>query len=351
MSAENPAVTHRKAPETPVSVSHVPDAHKRYPGDDVTFYTRIDIHEPGARLNAHVTLPEGLEYVSQALVAATPAGADPGVPQIGRMGPETYVTWAIAAPAAQSVRFEVAVTARVLPAESPLELVSYGYVSVPGDGGDERVVAREAAAVRVAIASRLVKYLPALYHDDELMGRYLMIFESFLGPIEERIEAMPNMFDPRITPAHFLPWLATWADLRLDERWPVDRQRRLLRSIATLYRKRGTRSGLSQFLEIYTGVTPEISESRASNFRLGPANRLGATVALGTVNAPQSFHVLLRLPPFDGPDAARRETERRRIIESIIDSEKPAHAGYSLAIELDEGAASEPSDPGPLRPV
>ncbi|MBI5879542.1 MAG: hypothetical protein HZB53_17975 [Chloroflexi bacterium] len=344
-------VSHRKIAELPFSVSHVADAHKRYPGEDVTFYARVDTHNPAA-FKLHVSLPDGLEFVSQATVNAQPAGAwGDAMPQIGRIGGETYVTWEWVAPAAYTARIEVSVTARIMPAERPVVIDSTGYVTEAVEGGAERVAARDVATVHVATASRLIKYLPALYHDDDLMGRYLMIFESLLSPIEERIETMSYFFDPRVTPAHFLPWLATWADLQLDERWPVDSQRRLLRAIATLYRRRGTRAGLAQFLEIYSGFAPEITESRANNFRLGSGNRLGPTVAIGKGNAPQSFQVLLRLPPFDGPDAERREKERQRVIESIIVSEKPAHAHYSLEIVLDADATPAAADPGPIRPV
>jgi hypothetical protein len=90
-------------------------------------------------------------------------------------------------------------------------------------------------------------------------------------------------------------------------------------------------------LEIFTGEQAEIIEHRANNFRLGPEGRLGPGIALGTLNVPHTFTVIMPAPPVSELEAdeesARRETERRRIIESIIQAEKPAHTGYTLRFE------------------
>jgi hypothetical protein len=77
-------------------------------------------------------------------------------------------------------------------------------------------------------------------------------------------------------------------------------------------------------------------EHGAHNFRLGPGAHLGPTIALGTTNQPHTFTVTLALPPLEAAadaEAARREQERRRIIESIIAAEKPAHTAFNLILE------------------
>jgi hypothetical protein len=96
-----------------------------------------------------------------------------------------------------------------------------------------------------------------------------------------------------------------------------------------LYRRRGTRAGLQEYLEIYTGEKPRIVEHGARNFRLGRDARLGRDLALGTRNQPHTFTVSLRLPSL--PE--RREQERCRTIRAIVEAEKPAHTAYTLDIQ------------------
>jgi len=126
----------------------------------------------------------------------------------------------------------------------------------------------------------------------------------------------------------------------LDDRWPEDKRRQLLRAAVGLYRKRGTRAGLQEYLEIYTGAQVQISEHGANNFTLGPNARLGPGVALGTINMPHTFTVTVFLDTdtlrrADGgrTDRARFENEARRMIETIIEAEKPAHTSYQLRFQ------------------
>lgn len=159
--------------------------------------------------------------------------------------------------------------------------------------------------------SSYLKYLPALYSTDDFMGRFLLIFESILGPIERTVDNLYYYFDAQITPPEVLPWLASWLGLVLDERWPEARRRELIRAAVELYQWRGTRRGLTEFLRLYTGLTPEIIETG---------------VGRPTVTEDEAFRFVVRLR---GPGAAGLD---RAVIEAIIDAEKPAHVGYTLEI-------------------
>jgi phage tail-like protein len=188
----------------------------------------------------------------------------------------------------------------------------------------------------VRTKAQYLEYLPALYEEDELMGQLLVLFESFWAPVERTIDQLPFYFDPRTTPPDLLPWLASWFNLVLDERWPEAKRRQLLGSAVSLYRRRGTCRGLRQYLEIYTGEVPQIIEHRARNLVLGLEARLGPGIALGTQNVPHTFTVTLQLPSIEGDDdeeVALQEDERRRVIERIIEAEKPSHTAYNLQIE------------------
>ena len=265
-------------------------------------------------------------------------GPDPG-PALVTVDQEGahYVTWMVEKSPGQAARYEFKLETTVAPIQEDRTLESRALASWQPEEGvttqDEEWV-----MLRVEAQARILRYLPALYRKDELMGRFLMLFESFWTPIEGQIDALPLYFDPRFAPPEFLPWLASWLSLVLDEQWPLDQRRKLLRAAASLYRRRGTRRGLQEYLEIYTGQPARIIEHRAYNLRLGSAARLGPAIALGKGNVPHTFVVLLRLPPAvsgdDPVERVRKESERRRKIEAIIEAEKPAHTAYELRLEI-----------------
>jgi phage tail-like protein len=161
------------------------------------------------------------------------------------------------------------------------------------------------------IASSYLKYLPAIYSADDFMGRFLLIFETILSPIDRTVGNLHYYFDPQMTPAELLPWLASWLGLALDERWPEEQRRALILAAVDLYQWRGTRRGLSEFLRLYTGLTPEIVEHGVG--------RRGATEA-------DAFRFTVRIKV---PDPAQVD---RAVVEAIIEAEKPAHTGYNLEI-------------------
>jgi len=194
------------------------------------------------------------------------------------------------------------------------------------------LVDEESVSLALWAKGRYLRFLPELYEKDEFMGRFLMLFESFWAPIENQADTVPYYLEPRMTPAPFLAWLAGWLGLQLDERLPEDRQRELIRAAIWLYRRRGTKRALTEFLEIYTGGKAHIVEHRATDFRLGAEGRLGHGIAFGQGNRPYTFSVNLQLPPGEPADDPVHEARYRRVIHDIINAEKPAHTSYTLNI-------------------
>jgi phage tail-like protein len=171
--------------------------------------------------------------------------------------------------------------------------------------------------------SRLLDFLPASYRDDPLMGKFLLIFESILNPIENSVDNMALYFDPRLTPESLLPWLASWVDLALDPSWPLERRRELVQKAADLYRWRGTKSGLSEYLRIYTGSAPEILEY-IPGMILDEKTQLGINTMLGSSGAGHHFTVIIESPEESKIDP--------KVVRQIIESQKPAWAVYTLEI-------------------
>lgn len=334
-------------PTTPeLSIAHVADFYRRYPGELVSFYTRVEVRQPLPDLTIRVTLPAGLSPVDAHVLEGPAILSESNARLEAEPAIEAHhVVWEIQANGVNNeanganerlpagARCEVQVQARVDPTARDLTLESRAMAICDA----HQRAAAEVSTIAVAAKGRYLDFLPALYADNDLLARFLMLFESFWAPVERQIEHLPYYFDPQMTPPEFLPWLASWLNLTLDPRWPADRRRELIRSAVRLYRMRGTARGLRAFLKLYTGVEPQITEHRAKNFQLGPGALLGPGVALGRGNQPHTFTVAMRLPPVEEVDGeaeekARRERERRQVICDIIEAEKPAHTAYTLQL-------------------
>ncbi len=218
-----------------------------------------------------------------------------------------------------------------------------------GDGRSTPVV----RALRVEhTAHDLVRRLPAVYAEDQpepsFLHRYLAMFDSLLYDLDQRAARRDILVDPVATPVEALGWLASFAGLVLDDRWPEDARRRLVAEIVPLYRRRGTLGALSRYLELFLGVAPVIVEhyrlrglgpvsgddpARSSRAVVGVGFRVGGEV--GTLDAP---------PPADGAGSplgtgAHRFTvlvprpldaEQEAAVRHVLDTERPAHTDYEL---------------------
>jgi phage tail-like protein len=71
---------------------------------------------------------------------------------------------------------------------------------------------------------------------------------------EKTIDELHRIFDPWHT--DFLPWLASWVALTLQDDWSEYQKRKLISKIASIYQERGLKKGLYTYLDIYA-VTEE----------------------------------------------------------------------------------------------
>ena len=104
-----------------------------------------------------------------------------------------------------------------------------------------------------------LKYLPGIYQEDaqskELMQRYLSVFQTILEGIEEKIENSHLLIDPQTTPdSEFLNWLTLWLGLKREQNWSDAKWRELLTKAVYFFKRRGTRAGLSELIELYTQI-------------------------------------------------------------------------------------------------
>jgi phage tail-like protein len=92
--------------------------------------------------------------------------------------------------------------------------------------------------------------LPAIYQENDFGVRFVGALEPLLDPIVALLDSLPAHVDPDIAPEDMLALLARWLGLEVDEAWPIDRKRELVRRGDELARRHGTRAGLELTLKI-----------------------------------------------------------------------------------------------------
>jgi phage tail-like protein len=233
---------------------------------------------------------------------------------------------------------------------------------------------------RTGQVSHLLGYLPAIFQEMPApttdpppplpLGRFLIAFESILlglpktrpaewadlqqqpgfeeilggavqqGTSEVLLEGIQRYFDPgpdylpdprkvadyNRAPSEFLAWLAGWVALTLRDDWTDDHKRKFIAKAVQLYRLRGTKAGVVQFVQIYTGGPPvEISE-QAAEIQLGVHSRIGVDMLIGG-GAPFFFRVKLT-----SSDPLGFE-KQKEMVTALIERQKPAHTDFSLEVE------------------
>jgi len=329
-------------PDARLGVDHIAVKAHSYPGEEIVFRTRVTVRAGIVGYSLEVSLPEGVE------VTGTSQPADASVPRTLVGESDRRLRWDVVGPfdAGEQWMHELRVQVlrygdfdfEALGAFRGAPLASTASAWPFDDNGEiAGAMVNETMVVEVRPKAAYLRYLPALYERDPLMGRFLMLFESFWGPIDMQVSNISDYFDPMLMPLGLARWLGERLDLEILPDWPEATQRRMLANAVSLYRKRGTRAGLQRLLEIYSGGQVVINEHRADNFRLGRSARLGHGVALGAGNQPFSFAVRITLPPIGGAGLSAAEIERQqdvreRRIRALIDAEKPAHVTYTLEI-------------------
>jgi phage tail-like protein len=110
--------------------------------------------------------------------------------------------------------------------------------------------------------------LPAIYRNrscGDFLIRFLALFETFFNDVEGKIEKLSALFDAEAVPADFLPWLAGWFALDLDDEWDEEKRRRVIASAFEMYGRRGTAAGLREALRVFAGLTAIIEEPLAQS--------------------------------------------------------------------------------------
>jgi len=195
------------------------------------------------------------------------------------------------------------------------------------------------------VKKRLREYLPAIYQEEpgekSFFGDFMQAFEAVLlraghssvshraeepvQGLQEKIELLPDLLDPKTAPAEFLPWLASWAALNLRADLSMKRKRALIAEIVTLYRIRGTRKYVERLIMLYLGFRARVDDMEAPALQLGVHSSVGKDTYIGG-GPPHFFRVAVAVPE---PVAVAAETYSP-LLHSVIELAKPAHTYYEL---------------------
>lgn len=169
----------------------------------------------------------------------------------------------------------------------------------------------------------LLQRLPGVLQDGEFGERFVSAFDDGFAPIISTLDSLSAYVDPELAPADFLDWLSGWVGVELDDAWSLDQRRRIVAGAALVHRRRGTRAGLIEALELAFGAAVEADDSGGCTWSAKPGGELPGKVT------PQ---VDLRLVVGD-PD----KVDHRRV-ESLVEAVKPAHVAYTYEVAAGIGS-------------
>lgn len=253
---------------------------------------------------------------------------------------------------------------RYLESEEVRGLVTRQYP----DAGEKIDLSNDMYQIELCVSDMSpAEFLPSIYQRSDISGRnflrdFLWVFQHIFNQTREKLGHLHTYFDPLEAPASFLPWLASWVAMTLEEDWPEVKRRNLIRKAVELYQLRGTVRGIKVYLKIFTGVEPVIHENhwpfegiQICPFKMYPThdqygNEItdedvrkafsrpewkGATVGEDMVEMPyiDKNHVFTIELPMQ-QEQVELDTIRR--IHRILDREKPAHTDYYVIFQPEE---------------
>ncbi|HHJ13273.1 MAG TPA: phage tail protein [Gammaproteobacteria bacterium] len=123
--------------------------------------------------------------------------------------------------------------------------------------------------------------LPVIFREDgvaaDFTERFLSLFDTTLGSVDAAVARFPALLDGARARDEVLPWIARFLAVTLDESWDADRRRAMLRAAPDLFRRRGTRTGLSRSIRLAYGLAGDPTTTEHGLERIW-----GAVAAPGT---------------------------------------------------------------------
>jgi phage tail-like protein len=159
--------------------------------------------------------------------------------------------------------------------------------------------------------------LPGVFLDDPMAMGFVAGLDPMLAPVHLTVDCLDAYIDPWLTPADFLPWLASWVAIELDEQIPVERRRAIAAIGGALHHLHGTKAGLVRLVELITGGTVEVRESGGV--------RWSAVPGADPPGEPDPLLELIVRVPGAGPEVQDR-------VERVVQEVRPAHLPFRVQV-------------------
>lgn len=107
----------------------------------------------------------------------------------------------------------------------------------------------------------LVNQLPVGMLGSDFFVRFVSIFQELAESLMDDADQLEHVPDAAVAPTPLLSYLASWIDVHtVDPSLPDEVQRVILRSSAKALALRGTRRGLTQYLQMLSGDEAEVTD-------------------------------------------------------------------------------------------
>lgn len=163
---------------------------------------------------------------------------------------------------------------------------------------------------------------PDVYRNNaDFLRRFLSIFSTMHYDMDKAIHELPRFIDVDTAPAEFLPVLASWLGLELDESLLTESEMRLLLSNAySLLTVKGTRSAIERLVKLFVSEQTYIVERNL----LSSSQLKGAESLYGTT--PFDFSILIN---------AKSDASLIAKLQMLIDQFKPVRSRANIVFLKD----------------
>lgn len=196
----------------------------------------------------------------------------------------------------------------------------------------------------VPVTQPMIRALPAIYQDGAFLERFTAGLDAVLAPVLATLDCLHAYVDPHSAPDDFVAWLGAWVGVDIGEDWTSTRSRRLVAAAADLFARRGTASGLSDEIRLYTGGRASIGDPGQVWTSSVPTSD---DVRAQRRNADRSVRVVV-----DVADAASVNWPAlQELVRAAVPAHLPVaielrHAGGLPAPTVDSSPAQQGADPG-----
>ena len=126
----------------------------------------------------------------------------------------------------------------------------------------------------------LLGQLPMGMLEDDFFARFVGIFQQVATTFLDGVDNLDSIVDVTVAPDPVVRWLGGWLGIdSIDSSLPHELQRRIVIETGRMLAWRGTRQGLTRFLELVSGGPVEVEET-GGVFPEGEAPRQAPTVVM-----------------------------------------------------------------------